>query len=1070
MVSKKMTVQGSGIIDSMSSDLDKQMVRLKSPPFEEPIRSDSIRTFRVRGVPKDWTEDNLEARLTATYGEELPTVESLAVEYDGQWQTATVSFPSTFPTGESRIKIEGSRRNRGTSLTVDDGFIGITTLHKPAPEDHKYDLIAVPGLGAHAFGSFKERGGDHMWLRDALPAYMAGTGKSNTRVMTYGYEASLSDSRNFQGLSDIGIAFMHSVFDATQGPNSAGSDSRPIIFVAHSLGGLVVKQALIALQESKEPEHMRLLRAVRGIAFFGVPNDGMNIGSLKAMVGDRPNRQLLESIGSDADFLRRQYQDFQKFLQMYDPVIISFYETNESPTAQMAAAPSARPTDLVLSFFFHGRGHDLQRTSLGLIRYLLHQVLEQLPTVLQGLVDMSKQKSSQFKENKWHWNENELWPFFESAIPEILEKRSVWLFTDALDECGEDSATVVIERFLSLITKLSARASDHHRFRICFACRPYPVQDWKNGLEIHPEDNNKADISTFVMTQLSHVDPAISELVIRQASGVFLWVDLVVRKVRKLTKKGTSPAKIQAAIAAIPQDLYSLYADLIQQMNAASLRMFQWVLFATRPLSLNELRWAMEIRPDRPSSSNAYTMDNEQMSRQVQTLSCGLLEVTATPEGHVQFIHQSVKDFFNKKLTDLDSRFPPRNSLPSSTLAIGRAYYQLSRACIRYLKREELQNTRLSPYTMFSRYPFLKYALTSWLTHTLQSAKYGVPMKDILGLFDWPSNSFVAFLAHIEQILRLMPENYRLNHISKGSSLVHIAARFGIQELLSDIIKSSHDHIDDRDEDGMTPLSFAAEKGHKAVVQLLLATKNVKVDSKDTLGKTPLSRAAGSGHDDVVALLLATNTVDVNSTDLYYGQTPLCWAAKQGHKAVVRLLLATKKVIADSRDENGRTPLSLAAENGHEAVVELLVAANNVDVNSKAVHGQTPLSRAAENGHEAVVRLLLATKNVNVDSKDSVYGQTPLSCAAEKGHEAVVRLLLATNGVNADSRDEFGRTPLSWAAENGHEAVVKLLVATNGVNVNSTDVYDNTLVHRAAEQGHKAIAELLQMEIQRRGN
>ncbi|KJK73277.1 hypothetical protein H634G_11648 [Metarhizium anisopliae BRIP 53293] len=73
-----------------------------------------------------------------------------------------------------------------------------------------------------------------------------------------------------------------------------------------------------------------------------------------------------------------------------------------------------------------------------------------------------------------------------------------------------------------------------------------------------------------------------------------------------------------------------------------------------RPLSLDELRWAMLVEPDCPHRSlndcrNAgdYPSDHERMKRQVQTLSCGLAEVT-TEVKVVQFIHQSVKDFFTE--------------------------------------------------------------------------------------------------------------------------------------------------------------------------------------------------------------------------------------------------------------------------------------------------------------------------------------------------------------------------------------------------------------------------------------
>jgi ankyrin repeat protein len=117
---------------------------------------------------------------------------------------------------------------------------------------------------------------------------------------------------------------------------------------------------------------------------------------------------------------------------------------------------------------------------------------------------------------------------------------------------------------------------------------------------------------------------------------------------------------------------------------------------------------------------------------------------------------------------------------------------------------------------------------------------------------------------------------------------------------------------------GQALLSWAAESGDIALINILLATRKVDVNSEDDKsGRTPLSWAAGNGHVAIVKLLVSTGKVDVDSKDSKFGQTPLSWAAENGHGAIVKLLLSTGKVDVDSTgSKSDRTPLSWAAGKG----------------------------------------------------------------------------------------------------------------------------------------------------------
>ncbi|KAK3350315.1 hypothetical protein B0T25DRAFT_459434 [Lasiosphaeria hispida] len=557
---------------------------------------------------------------------------------------------------------------------------------------------------------------------------------------------------------------------------------------------------------------------------------------------------------------------------------------------------------LVLSFFFHGRGDELQRTPLGLWRSLLHQVLRRSPGVLQDLVDEfeTKRKQNGKPGQDWHWHAEELWPFFKSSLLKVLKTRPVWLFIDALDECGKENAVRLVEVFKSLLKNLPSQSMGCH---ICFSCRHYPILDLDESMfQICTEDENQQDISKFVDEQLAgfraRTSSTIPALIKERASGVFMWARLVVKQVQDSDRDRVAVKKIEREIYSIPPDLDKLYRQLIQSMEPDSQKLIQWICFATRPLSIDELRWAMVIEaecPHRPSQTcpsdcphrslqacqgaEDYEADNVRMKGRVQTLSRGLAEVSDAQV--VQFIHQSVKDFFVEKgLSGLDGNV---TSTEAATEAGIRAHFRFSKICIRYLAMKEIGRS-----TTYDDFAFLHYATTSWVAHVQQCDARSVPQEDLLALFAWPSDHLMELWVRIYQAIYPHSNERPAN----GTSLLHVISRYGVLGLVTITLQSIDQGttvIDVLDESGRTPLSWAAGKGHEAVVRVLLEA------------------GAAKGHEAVVRVLLEAGAA-VDTQD-QRGRTPLWWAAEEGHEAVVRVLLEAGTAVDTQDPPYGQTPL-----------------------------------------------------------------------------------------------------------------------------------------------------------------
>jgi hypothetical protein len=82
-----------------------------------------------------------------------------------------------------------------------------------------------------------------------------------------------------------------------------------------------------------------IIKATYGLLFFGCPNKGMNIESLRAMCYGQANEPSLLSLGPDSERLRQLCRDFPAAFSDCSSKVISFYETKLSPTAVQVLTP-----------------------------------------------------------------------------------------------------------------------------------------------------------------------------------------------------------------------------------------------------------------------------------------------------------------------------------------------------------------------------------------------------------------------------------------------------------------------------------------------------------------------------------------------------------------------------------------------------------------------------------------------------------------------------------------------------------------------------------------------------------
>jgi len=152
-----------------------------------------------------------------------------------------------------------------------------------------------------------------------------------------------------------------------------------------------------------------------------------------------------------------------------------------------------------------------------------------------------------------------------------------------------------------------------------------------------------------------------------------------------------------------------------------------------------------------------------------------------------------------------------------------------------------------------------------------------------------------------------------------GNTALHGAAGEGHAGVADLLLRIGMADIEAKDENGRTPLSWAARGGKKGVVRFLI-DYGAHVNSVDSFGGTPLHHAAMRNASGVAGALL-TRGANIEATDTS-GWTALHHAASLGHLEVTGQLLLRRASIY-ATDNDGRTAAQVAVGKG---VKDLLTA------------------------------------------------------------------------------------------------------------------------------------------------
>ncbi|KAL3291395.1 Pfs NB-ARC and Ankyrin domain protein [Colletotrichum asianum] len=766
----------------------------------------------------------------------------------------------------------------------------------------------------------------------------------------------------------------------------------------------------------------------------------------------------------------------------------------------------------LITFFFNARGEQLEKSTTGMYRSLLFQLIEGLPQ-LRTILHFQTLKIP--RNGPREWTLESLKDLFEEAVLN-LENLSVTCFIDALDECDENEIRDMVSFFEHLA---EATTRNSVSFQVCFSSRHYPFITISKAvsLVLEGQQGHQDDIASYVSSELKIGDSRVAQQIRHdlqeKASGVFMWVVLVVDILNK-EYDGGRVHRLRQRLREIPSDLNTLFREILlrdRHRRDELLLCIQWVLFAKEPLRPEQLYFAILSGVELDSSEalsdwNSEDITADVMKRFILDSSKGLTEVTKSKTPTVQFIHESVRDFLLKHdgLGQIWLGFGSNFS--------GQCHQGLKTCCINYLnvaKSMEIGKTLLHASSQKvnklrvpaeKKLPFLRYATQQVLYHADAAEESGISQLEFLQSFDlagWIildnlferhkirrhtlNASLLYILAEHDRAQLISIERSKLKcfkveeerygapifaALATGSSDALRAFLTAHKEVnpnslaLKDFQTSSHQQQTtlikpSRDFAFATKkgvLVSALELGNTMVVSLLLELGEAHIDVADPRYREAMLSAAKSGNLVMWEFFLKISQLDIDQKDKS-GLTPFFHACNGGHIEIIKQLLETGRVDVENKDEKGRTALSHASENGQYAVVKLLLESSAAEINSRCEEGRTPLSYAASYYKASeVVKFLLDNTEADVNSRD-VPGRTPLFHAAYGHALRSCRFLLETDKVEVNLRDHFGFTPLSYAAAHGEADTVKIFLDSEKVEVDFRNKSGRTPLSYAAGGG-----------------
>ncbi|OAL46213.1 hypothetical protein IQ07DRAFT_603591 [Pyrenochaeta sp. DS3sAY3a] len=298
--------------------------------------------------------------------------------------------------------IAPSEGRNQTAEPADEGAYGVKLLVEG--ESPTIDIVAIHGLDGHREKTWTADN-DVLWLETLLPTEIP-----NARVLTYGYDSRTHSSEHLTHQTLYGHS-MSLVSALSLYRRRTKTERRPIVFIAHSLGGIVVKSALIHsnMADVSHNEHLKAIKlSTYGIVFCGTPHQGTDSASWGKVlmnvvsIFQHTSTSLLTHLERDSEWLQIQLEQYNSISS--DVFTIFCFESYPTPLFTGGSIMIVPKSSAVVPGVRDAEPVEIRKDHRNLVRFR-SSLDDDFQTVVGHLSLMQDKAGERVTQNWKHWEE-----------------------------------------------------------------------------------------------------------------------------------------------------------------------------------------------------------------------------------------------------------------------------------------------------------------------------------------------------------------------------------------------------------------------------------------------------------------------------------------------------------------------------------------------------------------------------------------------------------------------------------------------------------------------------------------